>query len=130
MQRGRLRRLGGRPAPRAVTGVTLTTNDTTSTSGNYKAGSYDLTPSAATGTVTHTASKTPINTKNPAVSGRWKRAANPNADPDAVEFDPSAEPGGQMNLLRLVADEVGGDRHRHQDEADGEQHLIERTGAV
>jgi hypothetical protein len=31
----------------AISGVTLATNDTTSTSGNYKAGSYDLTPSAA-----------------------------------------------------------------------------------
>src|SRR5208337_4240722 len=33
----------------SVTGVTLSTNDTTSTSGNYRAGTYDLTPSAATG---------------------------------------------------------------------------------
>ena len=32
--------------------MTLSTNDTTSTSGNYKAGTYDLTPSAATGTGT------------------------------------------------------------------------------
>src|SRR5207245_8172808 len=29
--------------------VTLTTNDTTSTSGNYKAGTFTITPSAATG---------------------------------------------------------------------------------
>ena len=52
------------------------------------------------------------------------------ADADAVDLDAPAEPGRQMDLLRLVADEVGGDRHRHQNEADGEQHLIERTSAV
>src|SRR5262249_18422391 len=34
----------------SITGVTLATNDTTSTSGNYKAGTYNLTPSSATGT--------------------------------------------------------------------------------
>ena len=34
----------------AISGVTLSTNDTTSTSGNYNAGTYNLTPSAATGT--------------------------------------------------------------------------------
>ena len=33
----------------SVTGVTLSTNDTQSTSNNYKAGSYNLTPSTATG---------------------------------------------------------------------------------
>ena len=37
---------------------------------------------------------------------------------------------GRLNLLRLVAEEIIGDRHRHQDEADGEQHLIERACAV
>ena len=52
------------------------------------------------------------------------------ADADAVDLDAPVEPGGEMNLLRLVADEVGGDRHRHQDEADREQHLIERACAV
>src|SRR6202008_3128168 len=31
------------------TAVTISTNDTTSTSGNYKAGTYNLTPSAASG---------------------------------------------------------------------------------
>jgi hypothetical protein len=35
-----------------------------------------------------------------------------------------------MNLLRLVADEVSRDWHRHQHEANGEQHLIERARAI
>ena len=52
------------------------------------------------------------------------------ADADAVDLDAPAEPGRQMNLLRLVADEVSGDRHRHQHEADREQHLIERACAI
>jgi hypothetical protein len=35
-----------------------------------------------------------------------------------------------MNLLRLVAEEIIGDRHRHQHKANREQHLIKRAGAV
>ena len=35
-----------------------------------------------------------------------------------------------MHLLRLVAEEKIGDRHRHQHQPDREQHLIERAGAI
>ncbi len=47
-----------------------------------------------------------------------------------MDLDASAKPRRQMNLLRLIADEVGGDRHRHQHETDGEQDLIERACAI
>jgi hypothetical protein len=40
---------GTRYGTDSITGVTLSTNDTLSTSGNYKAGTYNLTPSAAVG---------------------------------------------------------------------------------
>ena len=52
------------------------------------------------------------------------------ADADAVKGEAAAEPVGQVNLLRLGAEEEAGDRHRHEDEADGEQHLIERRRAI
>ena len=49
------------------------------------------------------------------------------ADADAAKLDTAAKPGRQMNLLRLVADEIGGDRHRHQHKADRNSDLIERA---
>ena len=52
------------------------------------------------------------------------------ANPDAMHFDAPAEPGGQINLLRFVAEQVIRDRHRHQHKSDGEQHLIERACAI
>ena len=52
------------------------------------------------------------------------------ADSDAMERDAAGKPGRQIDLLRLVAEEEVGGRHRHQDEADGEQHLVERACAV
>ena len=50
--------------------------------------------------------------------------------PTPWRSDATAKATRQMNLLRLVADEVGGDRHRHQHEADREQDLIERACAI
>ena len=36
----------------------------------------------------------------------------------------------QDEFVAAVAEQIIGDRHRHEHQADGEQHLIERAGAI
>ena len=47
-----------------------------------------------------------------------------------AEIELAAECGGQMDGLRQRAPQIAHDRHRHEDQADGEQHLVEFARAV
>ena len=47
-----------------------------------------------------------------------------------MDFDAPVKPGGQIDLLRFIAEQVIRDRHRHQHKTDGEQDLIERARSV
>ena len=50
--------------------------------------------------------------------------------PTPSKLEAALQIGRQMDLLRLVAEQIVGGGHRHEHEADGEQHLIERARAI
>ena len=52
------------------------------------------------------------------------------ADADAEEIEAAAKFGRQVDELLLAAHEIIGTSNRHEDEADGEEDLVEMRGAI
>ena len=52
------------------------------------------------------------------------------ADLDAEQLDAAAQPRRQRDELLLRPHGVVDRRHRHEDEADGEEHLVEMVAVV